>query len=33
MNQNQKLSDKAARLEVMDTPMQDFIFEVHRTAD
>jgi hypothetical protein len=26
-------SDKTARLEVMDTPMQDAVFEVHKTAN
>lgn len=26
-------SDKTARLEVMDTPMQDAIFEIHKTAN
>jgi hypothetical protein len=31
-DQNQKLSDETARLEVMDTAMQDLIFEVHTTA-
>jgi hypothetical protein len=27
-----KMGDKTARLEVIDTPVQDFIFEVHTTA-
>jgi hypothetical protein len=26
-------SDNTARLEVMDTPMQDAVFEVHKTAN